>query len=78
MSRVWRREEVRDVAASSLAGRLWADFPDAEEIVVHVQVYELPTLRRYRNGDRPRWLTIYEAAFARAAETPNDIEEDES
>jgi hypothetical protein len=75
MNIVWRRPHVRSVAASSLAGHLWAEHPEAEEIVVHVQMCDLPTMKSYRAGKRPRWRTFYQAAFVRAEDEDDFTEE---
>jgi hypothetical protein len=76
MNKVWWRPRIRSVAASSLAGHLWADHPEADQIVVHVQCCDVPTMKGYRAGQRPRWRTVYQAAFVLAPEDQNDFTEE--
>jgi hypothetical protein len=51
--------------AASCAGKIFANHPDAEEVDVQVEFYDLPTMSRYREGVRPRWVPYYRPSFTR-------------
>jgi hypothetical protein len=57
--------ELHDPMAASWAGMIFGRHPDARQVTVRVEEYDIPTLRNYRAGERPRWQPVYEAAFAR-------------
>ena len=40
--------------------------PDAEQVVVRIETYELPPMEHVRAGEKARWETVYEATFRRA------------
>jgi hypothetical protein len=58
-------EGVRRKLAASWAGKLFATHPEAVSVQVQVEFYELPAMEEYRDGDRPQWVTEYEAEFFR-------------
>jgi hypothetical protein len=57
--------ELHDPMAASWAGTIFGQHPDARQVTVRVEEYDIPTLRAYRQGERPRWRPVYEALFAR-------------
>ncbi len=59
--------ELRDLIAASYAARQFARFPDAEVVLVKAGVFVVPSMARYRLGQRPQWRHVYGFAFHRAA-----------
>jgi hypothetical protein len=55
----------RRALAASWAGKLFARYPDAEEITVRIEFFDLPTMEEYRDGEEPEWLTDYDVTFYR-------------
>jgi hypothetical protein len=62
----------RDVAASC-AATMFGRHPTARQVIVRVEVYELPPMEAYRDGARPEWVPVYEATVSR--ENTSDREE---
>jgi hypothetical protein len=60
--------ELRDPFAASWAAQVFGRHPQAHAVTVRVEEYVLPTLKEYRDGQRPRWQPIYDATFARGPE----------
>lgn len=60
------QHDVRDVLAASFAAAQFARTPDAKTVVVKVQVYAVPTMAKFRAGERVKWRTAYAFAFTRA------------
>jgi hypothetical protein len=60
-------QDLQRSLAASWAGRMLARHPEAERVVVHLDVYELSTMAEYREGKRPGWSPYYEAEFVRRA-----------
>jgi hypothetical protein len=51
--------------AASWAGKMFARHPDARQVAVILESYDLPSLERYRAGDRTGWSPFYRAVFSR-------------
>jgi hypothetical protein len=66
---------VRGAICASWSGRMFSRYPDAEQIVVHVEMYALPTMDQYRTGHSPRWVTVYEGTFIPEPEEVPSLEE---
>jgi hypothetical protein len=58
-------EGLRRGLAASWSGKLFARHPDAHEVRVRIELYDLPPMDEYRDGARPEWRTVYEATFLR-------------
>lgn len=52
--------------AASWAGKMFARNPGAAKVGVRMESYYLPTMSRYREGERPFWKPYYEAKFVRS------------
>lgn len=59
------RPGLRRALAGSWAATMLGRHPEAERILVRVEICDLPTMTQYRAGDRPRWRPVYEAEFTR-------------
>jgi hypothetical protein len=53
----------RRALTASVAGRMFALHPDAESVAVHLDVYELPSMRAYLEGKRPSYALHYLTRF---------------
>jgi hypothetical protein len=67
-------EELRGVAAGSLAGTMFGRHPTAQTVIVTIETYDPPTMEEYREGDRPEWEVVYEAAISRKPKTSAQAE----
>jgi hypothetical protein len=67
--------QLRHAVAASWAAMMFGRHPQAVEVVVRVEMSDIPTLAQHRAGQRPSWETIYEAAFSRAEEGPSREED---
>lgn len=56
--------EAQQLFARSWAATALAD-PEVKETTVSVQVFELPTMAQYRNGERPTWKEFFRASYGR-------------
>jgi hypothetical protein len=56
---------LRDAVIASWAARMFARQPDAQFVLVRIEVYDLPTMEQYRAGTRPEWNIVHEAGFFR-------------
>ena len=56
-------DELRRALSASLAGKILATHPEAERVAVRLDVFEMPTMKAYREGDRPRWALHYRTRF---------------
>jgi hypothetical protein len=63
--------ELRPHLAASWAARMFGRHPDAREVVVRIELHELPSMAQYRAGERPRWEKVYEATFRRTGQLPS-------
>ena len=52
----------------SWAALLLGRNPQAVEVVVDVEIEELPTMAQWREGQRSRWLEVYRGTFQRNAD----------
>ena len=59
--------EAQDLFARSWAALMLGRHPGADTVVVLVDIYDLPTMRAWRDGARPSWSPFYRGTFARAA-----------
>ena len=60
-----KKPELRRALAASLAGRLLAGAPKADEARLAVNAYVLPSMAQYRAGVRPAWENYYAGTFQR-------------
>lgn len=71
----WRdtadRKLQRSLAAS-WAGKMFARHPEAEQVVVRLETYHLPSMKGYRSGKRPHWVPYYEAKFVHKPSTSRE------
>lgn len=70
---------VRRSLAASLAGKMFARYPDARAIVVRLETFEPVAMEAFRRGERPRWSPLYTAKFVHEArpEVESDHESDD-
>lgn len=54
-------EALRRSLVASWAGKMFARHPDAESVVVRIEICDLPSMRQYRDGERPSWDLLYQA-----------------
>ncbi|UQA55111.1 hypothetical protein [Polyangium aurulentum] len=60
----WSQDDgFRRALSASLAGKVLATRPEAESVAVRLDVFEMPTMEAYRQGDRPWWALYYRARF---------------
>jgi hypothetical protein len=57
----------RDLFARSWAAMLLGGTPGADRVGVVVKALDVPTMRRYREGSRTQWSTVYVGEFERRA-----------
>lgn len=57
------KPDLRRSLAASLAGKLLAENPEADEVELSVDAYVLPSMAEYRAGERPSWETHYKGTF---------------
>jgi hypothetical protein len=58
-------EKMRRDVAASCAATMFGRHPTARQVVVRVEVYELPPMEAYRAGAQPEWIPVYEATVSR-------------
>jgi hypothetical protein len=58
-------ESMRRDVAASCAATMFGRHPTARQVVVRVEVYELPPMDAYRDGARPEWVPVYEVTVSR-------------
>jgi hypothetical protein len=56
--------EVQELIARSWAARVYEKFPAAQSVSVRGLVYHLPTMREYRQGNRPYYQRMFEITFS--------------
>jgi hypothetical protein len=57
--------EMMPVLAQSWAAAMMGRHPTATKVIAIVEIYELPRLDGYTQGQRPMWVTIYRQEFDR-------------
>jgi len=70
MARLWgmareKDKEKKDAIIGSLAGKIFARFPEAHEITINFESIGLPNLTEYRAGVRTHWTKFYEVKYVR-------------
>jgi hypothetical protein len=55
--------------AASWAARAFGRHPQASVVTVRVEIYDIPTMQEFRNGEGPEWVTVYQRAFRRGDDT---------
>lgn len=53
--------------AASWAGKIFGRYPTADNVVVHLDTYELVSMEEYADGKRSYWKPFYQAKFLRKA-----------
>lgn len=49
--------------AASFAGKIFARYPQAHEVVVRLEQFTPASMEEFRRGSRPQWTPLYEAKF---------------
>jgi len=63
-------EALRQDLLASWAAAMFARHPDASELTITIEVYEVPPMADYRAGVRPAWVAVHSAKFSRDAGDP--------
>lgn len=50
--------------AASLAGKIFARYPQARQVAVHLEHYGAISMPEYRRGERAKWTAMYDVTFA--------------
>ena len=58
---------IRHSMAASLAGKMFARYPEAVQVSVKFDVYVIPTMEEFRDGVRPGWKRLYQVKLNREA-----------
>jgi hypothetical protein len=71
---------LRRSLAASLAGKMFARYPEASAIVVRLETFTPVAMEAWRRGERPRWSPVYTAKFVHRTqpEPESDHEPDDS
>lgn len=67
-------EAFRHDLAASWAAAMLGRHPDAVQVGVRIEGYEVPSMAEYRAGWRPRWVLLYAATFGLGPERPAPAE----
>ena len=59
------RADLRRAFLGALAASCFGAHPDANDVRVSIEEWEMPTMAAYRDGARPRWRSLHEATFVR-------------
>jgi hypothetical protein len=59
--------EIREDLAAHWAETMFERYPDARQVVVRVEIHDVPTMADYQAGARPPPSTLYQASFVRQA-----------
>lgn len=62
---MFSQEELRDAMAASVAAKMLGEHPEAEQVLIRIEMHFVPTMDEYRAGARPEWVVGYEATFTR-------------
>jgi hypothetical protein len=54
---------VRRSLVASWAAKVFAKHPEADSVVVRLEIYDLPSMAEYRAGKQPQWNVEYKAKF---------------
>jgi hypothetical protein len=54
---------LRRSLAASLAGKMFARYPEARAVVVRLETFEPVAMDAWRRGERPRWSPLYAVKF---------------
>lgn len=65
ISACMREERGRDYFAQSWAASLLGAKPEAAQVTVMVKRLDMPTMARYREGQRAEWKLLYAGTFTR-------------
>ena len=55
--------DLRRSLAASLAGKIFARYPDTHAVEVHLDEFDPVSMADYRKGTRPQWKEYYTARF---------------
>jgi hypothetical protein len=61
-----KRTEVGRAFLGALAANRLGAHPEASQVDVSIDAWEMPTIAEYQRGLRPRWRSLNEATFVRA------------
>lgn len=56
-------EKLRRAVLASLAAHALGLHPDARRVRVVVEGYAIPRMESFRQGERPKWIPLFEAEF---------------
>jgi len=62
-----KREDLRRAFLGALAASRLGAHPEAKRVQVDIEDWVMPTMAEYRRGARPRWRSLHDATFGRAA-----------
>ena len=65
ISRVLEDQELIHKLSASWAATMFGRHPTAKTVVISIEIYELPTMEEYAQGQRPQWETVYMEPFDR-------------
>jgi hypothetical protein len=68
----WRdhaTDELRRALAASWAGTVFGKNPNLVSVTITLDSYDLPSMRYFREGYRPKWRPYYYATFDKAGES---------
>lgn len=60
-----KRSDLQRAFLGALAANRFGAHPDASEVQVHIEEWEMPTMIDYRAGSRPWWRVLNEATYTR-------------
>jgi hypothetical protein len=61
----WDDEEFQYRLVGSWAHHVLARHPGATQVVVRTEAYHLPSMKEYREGQRPEWRRLDQSTFSR-------------
>ena len=56
-------ERLRRSLSASLAGKMFARYPEARAVVVRLETFTPVAMEAWRRGERPQWSPLYTAKF---------------
>jgi hypothetical protein len=65
-----QRTDLRRAFLGALAASCLGAHPRADRVEVTIEEWVMPTMAEYRRGARPRWSSLYDAAFVRTSASP--------
>ena len=69
-------DRVRRSLAASLAGKMFARYPEASAVVVRLETFTPVSMEAWRAGERPRWMPYYSAKFVHSTQPQAESDEE--